>query len=280
VGGAVVAGIGTGHPVEFLWDAVDTVARAFGGHETQRTMQSEFQPTQGDVTAMIFLLGLCGLRALVKTQRLPVTRNPAFWLTLVCWALGFKASRFWTDWGWPSLIVFGATELQAWWDTRVADKSWERLTATVGLALVTLLAITNDNNSRWTWNLGVPFLTPDEPTLAGWLPDDGGIIYSSDMTVYYRTFFKNPTAKWRYMLGDEPALMPTEDFKTYEAIIANQHAPEKFRPWVNKLKPADRLVIRPDSLMLTTYPELDWKLNAGPYYIARLRPTKAPSPAP
>ncbi|MFM2296078.1 MAG: hypothetical protein RLZZ350_2491 [Verrucomicrobiota bacterium] len=278
-GGTVLAGIFTGHPVEFLWDAVDTLTRAFGGHETQRTMQSEFQPAQGDVIALIFLLGLCGLRALTRPNLPPVTRNPAFWLTVICWTLGFKATRFWVDWGWPALMIFAATELQAWWTARVTEKSLERLAATVGLALMTLLAISNDNNNRWTWNLGLPFLTPDEPRLAGWLPDDGGIIYSSDMQVYYRTFFKNPTAKWRYMLGDEPAFMPDDDFKIYQAIIANEHAPEKFRPWIAKLKPADRLVIRADSAMCATYPELDWNLNAGPYYIARLRSVKTPVPA-
>jgi hypothetical protein len=81
------------------------------------------------------------------------------------------------------------------------------------------------------------------------------------------------------MLGDEPAFMPDDDFKIYQAIIANEHAPEKFRPWIAKLKPADRLVIRADSAMCATYPELDWNLNAGPYYIARLRSVKTPVPA-
>jgi len=39
-------------------------------------------------------------------------------------------------------------------------------------------------------NLTQQYLTQDNPDLNGWLPEKGGILYSSDMTVFYQTFFK------------------------------------------------------------------------------------------
>jgi hypothetical protein len=51
---------------------------------------------------------------------------------------------------------------------------------------------TSDRDGRWTENLTTEFLTADNPALAGWLPDPGGIIYNSDMDVFFQTFYKNP----------------------------------------------------------------------------------------
>jgi hypothetical protein len=53
----------------------------------------------------------------------------------------------------------------------------------------------------------------EHPELEGWMPDNGGIFYSVDMTLFYQTFFKNPNADWRYILGFEPTLMTDEDFQ-------------------------------------------------------------------
>ena len=279
--GTVIGGIFTGHPIDFTMQALDVALQAFGGHQTQRTMQSEYQPVQGDCFALILLAGLCGLRALTKPNLPAITRNPAFWLALLGWALGFKAGRFWLDWGWPALLVLAAWEIQAWLETRVVKDSLHRLALVVGLAGTLFLAVTNDINSRWTWNLGTPFLTPDEPELAGWLPEDGGVIYSAEMAVFYRTFYKNPDAKWRYLLGYEPIFMPREDFQTYESILANHDNPATFLPWVQKMKPADRLIGRTSSGLPAAYRQLEWNSNVGGgLCIGRLPAANSSKPTP
>ena len=109
---------------------------------------------------------------------------------------------------------------------------------------MTFLAITNDRGSRWTSNLTQQYLTQDNPDLNGWLPEKGGILYSADMTVFYQTFFKNPNADWRYILGYEPGFMSDEDFSVYHNIMWNFGDAKAYEPWVKKMRPQDRLVIR------------------------------------
>ena len=278
--GTLLGGIFTGHPIDFTWQALDVALKAFGGHQTQRTMQLEYQPVAGDCFALILIGAICVLRVLTKPNLPSLTRNPVFWLALLGWALGFKAGRFWLDWGWPALMVLTACEVQAWWETRIAENSLQRLALTCGLAGTLFLAVTNDINSRWTWNLGQKFFSPDEPALAGWLPEDGGVIYSADMMVFYRTFYKNPEAKWRYVLGYEPIFMPREDFETYESILANPNQPAAFKPWVDKLKPADRLIVRLESVTPSQIPGLEWNYSMKGYAIGRLARPKSPAPTP
>ncbi len=84
-----------------------------------------------------------------------------------------------------------------------------------GLALTAYVVITSDAGSRWSYNLTQQYLTMEEhpDDLNGWLPDNGGVFYSADMTLFYQTFYKNPKANWRYILGFESTFMPDEDFK-------------------------------------------------------------------
>ena len=64
--------------------------------------------------------------------------------------------------------------------------------------LPTILTAVGRKNLTWT------YLTQDNPDLNGWLPDQGGIFYTADMTLFFQTFFKNPQANWRYSVGFEP----------------------------------------------------------------------------
>ena len=126
-------------------------------------------------------------------------------------------------------------------------------------------------NERWTKNLTWQFLSVAEhPELAGWLPDPGGILYSADMTVFYQTFFKNPRGDWRYQTAFEPALMPAEDFDTYQKILWNNGDVKAYAPWVQKMKPADRLVIRSTREGRPYIPELEWNYGVSGIWIGRL----------
>ncbi len=194
------------------------------------------------------------------------------------WVLGFKAVRFMDDWGWPALMVLIAGDMQLLLLTRFAADSFKRLALTGGLALTVFMVFTNDIDSRWTQNLTWTYLTPDNKNLTGWLPEKGGIFYTIDMTLFYQTFFKNPNADWRYILGYEPALMSDEDFAVYHKILWNSGDPEAYLPWVNKMRPADRLVIRGGSP--PDIPRLEWYYVPHRIWIGRLPDTNAPPPAP
>jgi hypothetical protein len=268
--GAFLGASLTGHPLASLYQALVMAYRAFGMHETQRTLVGEFQPSSGDVLGLVIFGGLLILRQLAGLKARPLTSNPAFWLLGLAWVLGFKATRFMEDWGWPALMVLVACDLQLLLQARFAVDSFKRLALTGGLAVAVFLAITNDGGSRWTSNLTQQYLTQDNPDLNGWLPEKGGILYSSDMTIFYQTFFKNPNADWRYILGFEPALMPDEDFQVFHKIMWNYGDAKAYEPWVEKMRPPDRLVIRGGRGSLPSSSQLEWEYGVSGIWIGRL----------
>jgi hypothetical protein len=269
--GAFLGASFTGHPLESLYQALVMASRAFGMHITQRTMVTEFQPSSGDVLALIILGGLLILRQLAGLKARPLTSNPAFWLACLTWVLSFKAWRFTEDWGWPALMVLVTCDLQLLLQARFAPDSFKRLALTGGLAAAVFLVITNDRGSRWTYNLTEQYLTTAEhPELKGWMPEKGGVLYSSDMTIFYQTFFKNPDGDWRYILGYEPAFMPDEDFRVYHSIMWNFGDAKAYEPWVKKMRPPDRLVIRGGRSAPPNIPQLEWEYGVSGIWVGRV----------
>jgi hypothetical protein len=273
--GTILAALITGHPVTYLVEAVQLAFSVIGQHADQRTLVSELQPVKGDWFPLVLLGGTLVLRQVARLNVKPLARNPAFWLACLGWLLGYRASRFWTEWGLPALMVVLTVDLQAFFESRVARASFQRVAWTGALAAALYLTTTSDSGSRWTFNLNTEYLSREDPELAGWLPDKGGILYDVDMFIFYETFFKNPDADWRYMVGNEPALMPEEDFQTYQKILWNNRDPRAYQPWLEKMQPADRLVMR-DSFLAPPIPRLEWK-HACSLWIGRLPQTNAPA---
>jgi len=108
------------------------------------------------------------------------------------------------------------------------------------------------------------------------MPEKNGIFYTVDMTIFYQTFFKNPNGDWRYIVGYEPALMPAEDFATYQKILWNGGDVKGYAPWVAKMKPADRLVVRGDGGAHPNIPGLEWNYAVSGIWIGRTPRTNAP----
>jgi len=242
-----------------------------GQHATNRTEVTELQPFGGDILAVIIVGALVALRLLVKLNPLPLAKNPAFWLVCGCWILGFRVSRFWEDWGWPALMVFIATEIQSLLLAKFAADSLRRLLLAMILAVATFFAVTNDLNSRWTGSLTWQFLsTAEHPELEGWMPEKGGVLYSADMTIFYQTFFKNPNADWKYILGFDPTFMPAEDFDVYHKVAWNFGDAKAYAPWVKKMRATDRLVIRGNGGSPPNIPQLEWNYGVSGIWIGRL----------
>jgi len=280
VAGVFIGSALTGNLIEYPLQALKLALLAVGMHDTQRTMAVELQPFGGDVLAVVVLGGLLVLRQLAKLNAVPLGKNPAFWLVCFGWVLGFKVGRFWDDWGWPALMVLIACDLQMLLEARFAADSFKRLGLACGLAVTAFLAVTNDFGSRWTYNLTQQYLTQDNPDLAGWMPDEGGIFYTADMTLFYQTFFKNPDGDWRYMLGFEPTWMPKEDFDVYQKVLWNFNDSKAYEPWVKKMTPADRLVIRGGRGSPPGIPELEWNYGVSGIWIGRLPRPVQPGTAP
>jgi hypothetical protein len=238
-----------------------------GKHAFQRTLVSELQPIGSNLFPLTVLGALLVLRQFTGRNARPLRNDPAFWLACLGWVLGFKASRFWEEWGAPALMVLSTVELQALLEGRLPTDSLKRLAITCGLAITLFLASTNDSDDRWTFNLTTKYVNQEDPELTGWLPEKGGIFYDVDMFFFYQTFFRNPNAEWKYMVGFEPALMPDDDFETYKAILWSNRDPRAYAPWVKKMRPGDRLAIR--SAGPPQIPNLEWKY-ACDLWIGRL----------
>ena len=270
--GVFIGSAFTGHPFEYPSQALKLALLAVGAHANTSTMASELQPFDGNILAVVILGGLLVLRQLAKLNAVPLTKNPAFWLVCICWVLGFKVSRFWDDWGWPALMVLMTCDLQMFLQARFAADSFKRLGLACGLAVTVFLAVTNDFDSRWTYNLTQQYLSvaehPDD--LAGWMPEKGGIFYTVDMSLFYQTFYKNPNGDWRYMLGFEPTWMPKEDFDVYQKVMWNSGDAKAYEPWVEKMTPADRLAIRGGRGSPPNIPQLEWNYGVSGIWIGRL----------
>ncbi len=130
--------------------------------------------------------------------------------------------------------------------------------------------MTTDLGGRWTSNLHIEYLEADNPDLDGWLPDEGGILYSDRMIVFYQTYYKNPHADWRYILGFEASFMPEEDLKVYRGIQWNRGDPRTFEPWVQKMQMEDRLVYLGSSSKEPDIKGLEWHYGVTDTWIGRL----------
>jgi hypothetical protein len=277
--GVLVGALMTGSPVRYLVQQLVHGALALGGDEASVTLVGEFQPFAGVPMVVGLVLALMIWRASRGRSNEDLLRDPVFMLALLGWALGFVAVRFHSDWAAPALLVLVAREVE----TALEEGDWAaraRLGLASAAAAVLFLAFTADTGSRWTSGLGEKFLARDNPQHAPWLPEPGGILYSADMTIFYRTFFRNPEAPWRYILGFEPGWMPQADLETYREIRRSKGATESYAPWVEKMRREDRLLIKLTSNTPPQVPGLEWYQVEFSLWSGRLPKTPPPSPPP
>lgn len=264
----------TGHPWQFLAECVRFVTGALSAFTETQQLVGEFRPSGGKAGMVLAVVAMILWRARSPDWNGRSLLNPVFVMGLLGWVLGLRTVRFWFDWGMPALLLWLAIEFQAQLEKHLARDSLKRLVLTAGVCLGVFLAISNDQDSRWTSNLHEQYLTQDNPELAGWLPGNGGIIYTADMRLFYNTFFKNPTAPWRYVVGFEPALMQPEDLDVLRKVQWNSGDLRSYEPWVKKMRPEDRLII-PDSWFPTGsgsgLPGLEWKYAINSFWIGRLQ---------
>ncbi len=279
VGGAFLGAILTGHPIAFLWNALNIGINCFGQHQLQRMLVTEFQPNDGAPMVVLLAGTLIAIRVLSGHWTWSAVKNPIFILFAICWVLAFRVTRFWEDWGLPAFSLWIALEINEHLNRHLSAQSFRRLFVTAGLCAAFFLCVTGDQRSRWTNYLTTEYLSESDPEMDPWLPDDGGILYSSSMQTFYFTFYKNPHAKWKYALGFEPAFMQPDDLRIYRNIQWNGYSHAAHEPWVAKMRPEDRLVLPFASPNAPNIPGLEWKYVARETWIGRLPRTNASTTA-
>ena len=207
-GGALL----TGKPVEFLHQAVTIAALIAREKVPQWMLVGELQPSYGEFDTLVLLALVLGWRRFLQARtQTEFLRQPVFCMIVVCWILGFKADRFWADWGIPAVLVWLTMQfeelLPSLWDA----VSLGRLVACALLADSALFLTTPPMTSAAATLLQLnanTFLDASDPALARvGCRKSNGIFYSAQMQFFYNTFYANPRGDWRYILGLEPALM-------------------------------------------------------------------------
>jgi hypothetical protein len=275
IAGTIVGALLTGRPLAFLKGAVFMAMSVYGEHAPKWLLVGEFQPSTGELGTLALLAIIYLWRRRQRNGSPPLTSQPVVWLIVISWILGLMADRFWADWGVAAAIVWMAGEFDQAIPTLWSDASLQRLLACGCIALALFLDSTNDLGRRYTACLGEPFVDGSDPQLKSWMPGPGGIFYSDNMQFFYNTFYKNPQAQWRYIVGFEPALMPPEDLKVYRKIHSTDGEAEAYEPWIKRMRPEDRLALtRPTQPDL---PALEWKQAARGLWVGR-RPAGPSAP--
>jgi hypothetical protein len=280
VGGTFLGSALTGHPIASILQALELAINALGMHGNQFTLVGELKPSGGEILPILFVGGLVVVRQLAKLPAPPLSRHPAFWLVALGWLLGCQTFRFWEDWGAPALMILIASDLQLLFEAKFPAESFERLGLVCAMTLGLWAVTTNDTGNRWTNSLSWRLINTNDPAqataLQGWLPRKDGIFYTADSEFFFQTFFENPNADWRYALGFESTLMTPDNFKTYQDIVLNLGDAKAYQPWVDKMRPEDRLVIPGGAGDRPNIPQLEWSRPVGNYWIGRLPQTSSP----
>jgi hypothetical protein len=270
--GSILGCAFTGHPWEFLLQAVQHMFGVFGHLVVNRQLEPELHPSDGQTPAVMVVVALLLWRKVSIGWNPRSMANPIFVMMVLGWLLGLKMQRFWWDWGTPAFFAWVALELQDHMERHLSFDSERRLFVTVALAAGCFCGFTSDRDSRWTDTLTTEYLTPDTPGGADWVPGANGIVYNSSMDVFFQTFFKNPTANWRYILGFEPGLMQPEDIEVLRKIQWNYGDARAYEPWVKKMRPEDRMMIQATSARSgpPNIPELEWHYAVSGLWVGRL----------
>jgi hypothetical protein len=272
--GVLLAAALSGQFSAFLWESARHPFLVLGTMEP-RTLVAELKPNSTPPFMLLGILGLLAWRAARGRWRDDVLRDPLLILAAGGWVLGYVSLRFWSDWGQPAALVWAALEIEAWLEERRPAREWRRLgiAAVVGLSVV--LASTTDVMGRWSLRLDRTYLPLFQPDAAEWLPEPGGILYCPDVALFHQLFYRRPDAKWRYMVGFEPGLLPPEDLAVYRDFLKRGTA-EALKPWVEKMQPGDRLVVALAPPAWPALAELEWKHLGGGVFSGRLKPGRRP----
>jgi hypothetical protein len=253
----------TPSPIRYLWQSVNHSWLVFGAIENDlltTELRGYYESPLVAVALALVLLWRSHRGSLDRSS----LRDPVFLLAVFGWLGSFVSLRIWLDWGAPAFLVWLARDFEAAFERAIAPASRDRLVTLASASLAAFLAISSNVADRWgppfrgTPGLRLP-LSASRPSDAPWLPEAGGILYAVDMRIFFRTFFANPHATWRYALGYEPAIMRDEDLAVYVALRKNPNDLTPLSRWVRKMTAADRLLLLSPAAQQPPIPELEWQ---------------------
>ncbi len=273
---AVPAGIGlgallTGHPVDFLEAFYRIYSRVAGAVWNPNFLVTELRPIP--LNFQVFVLVSLVL-LLLKERQVALGRaidNPIFLSFIFGAFAGLRTGRIWLDIGVPALAAWLAWQGEELLESIPGYTGGRKLLVTLIVSGALFLSLTPDFSERWTARSRDVFLSTENPLQQGWLPEPGGILYSPNMEIFYDSFFSNPKADWKYILGFDGSLMPPEDYEIRKEMLWNRERPEyakTFLPWIRKMTKADRFAVK-GMVLEGHFMELDWRYMGGNVSVGR-----------
>ena len=265
--GCLLAALVSGHPVDFLAGQLIHMGHAVAPIANPLLAVPELGPSHGAGFVGVALLAVV-LFQVRRGREARLLKDPLFVLVLIGWLLGLFSKRFWIDWSYPCGALWLAFQLEPWFQRLGARAPLRRLTLAAATGLAAILLISTGDEGRWTdRSRDTSFLFRAD--LQPWLPGAGGILYSPDMTTFFDLYFAKPKAPWRYMVGFEPGMMPPEDLAIFHGILLDPQNPAPYGPWIAKMRPEDRLLLRSSRSPQFLLPGLQWCRAASNLWLGR-----------
>ena len=268
--GTLIAGCLTGNPWGYVTDQVLHLRFTLAGSLPTSLLVGEFQPGDGEPEAVVVVIGVLFIR-LASGKSLPdLLKMPAFLMVVICWGLAFKNGRIWHDWGMPALLVWIIQVIEPIWCDRLVKSFSRRFAIGIFLAGVFYLSITSNLRSRWSSQSEFAKLVQARfENAPDWLPAPGGIVYNPNMLVFYELFHAFPDRDWRYTLGFEIGLMRKENLDVYVEMRKSGDL-RALIPWIERMRPADRLIMHMESPRPPPLPMLRWRSFGSNLWVGRL----------
>jgi hypothetical protein len=206
----------------------------------------ELQPSGGPLTGLVIMALIITIRCTRGDRKLrDELLRVDVCLVLIAWVLALKIGRFWSEWGLPAMAVWLCLQIKELLKIDLHGLQRVRDTACVTLlsASAFYLGMTTDIGGRYTATLKNVLLTKPVEDFSKYLPEDGGVIYTADMSVFFRLYFRMPHAKFRYITGFEAGFMPPEDLKVMRAVQFNNGLFDAYKPWLEKMTSKDRIIV-------------------------------------
>lgn len=207
-----------------------------------------------------------------KTNKLNLnefSKDPVFILILLSWLLSLKVTRFWFDWGIITLCYWLSAKISILIsEMSSVKKPFIRhfLFLFLIAALIVLIPQANWDERATHKKYLADF---SKPELSVFQPEEDGIIYNDSMSEFYFNYYKYPNAKYRYILGFEPAIMPQDDRLVFRDILYTNYNYSAYKPWIKKLTSKDRIFASVN--IADYYKELDWIKASSNLWIGKLK---------
>ena len=209
------------------------------------------------------------LHKMNKLKLNELSRDSVFIFILLSWLLSLRVTRFWFDWGLIAVCYWLSGKISVLIsEMESVKKPFIRYFLFLFLIAASIVIIPQANwDKRAEHKSNIADFSKQE--LADFIPEEGGIVYNDSMSEFYFNYYTYPEAKYRYILGFEPAIMPQEDKVVFRDIVFTNYHYSAYKPWIAKLTPKDRIYTKVN--ISDYYKELDWIKASSKLWIGKLK---------